>query len=88
MYPDERDSTKARICRRSMGRERELHNTAGNSTDDSSQQKMLGCSSTTSKIMLRAELGMYPLNTNKRREKVEMAKKSKEHAKKEVASHG
>ena len=36
MYPDECDSTKARICRRSMGKERETQKTVGNSTDDSS----------------------------------------------------
>ena len=36
MYPDECDSTNARICRGSMGREREVLETAGNSTDDSS----------------------------------------------------
>ena len=37
-YPDkcEINSTKARICNRSMGRERENRKTFGNSTDDSS----------------------------------------------------
>ena len=43
MYPDECDSAKARICRRSMGRERETRKTAGNSTDDYQG----GCTSTT-----------------------------------------
>ena len=36
MYCDERDSTEARIRRRTMGREREIGETAGNSTDGSS----------------------------------------------------
>ena len=36
-------------------------------------KKVLECSSTTSNTVLRAELGMYPLKTNKRREKVETA---------------
>ena len=49
--------------------------------------KVLGYSSTTSYTALRAEPGMYPLKTNKRRDKVEMTIESKEHAKKEVASH-
>ena len=35
-------------------------------------KKVLGCSSTTSNTVIRAELGMYPLET-KRLEKVEMA---------------
>ena len=47
MYSDEWDCTKARIGRRSMEREREVGETAGNSTDDSSY-KVLGCSNTTS----------------------------------------
>ena len=34
--------------------------------------------------VLGAELGMYPLKTNKRREKVEMAIQGKEHAKKRL----
>ena len=50
-------------------------------------KKILGYSSTASNTVLRAELGMYPLRTNKRREKVEMAIQSKEDARKEVASH-
>ena len=36
-------------------------------------KKILGCSSTTSNTVLRAELGMHPLKTNKRREEIEMA---------------
>ena len=35
-------------------------------------EKILGCSNTTSNTVLRAELGMYPLETN-RREKAEIA---------------
>ena len=35
-------------------------------------KKVLGCASTTSNTVLRAELGMHPLETN-RREKVNMA---------------
>ena len=50
-------------------------------------KKVPGCSSTTSNAVLRAELGMYPLKTCERREKVEMATSSEKHAKKEVASH-
>ena len=55
-----------------------VHMSAGNT--------MLRCSRTTSSALLRAELGMYPLDTTSRDE-VKMAIQSKEHAKKEVASH-
>ena len=37
-------------------------------------KKILGCSSTTSNTVLRAELGMYPLKTNGDVRKVEMTK--------------
>ena len=46
-------------------------------------KRVLGCSSTTSNTVLRAELGMYPLN-NQRREKVDRAIESKEDAKKRL----
>ena len=46
-----------------MGREREVRNTTGNSADDSGKE-ILGCSSATSNTVLRAELGVYPLETN------------------------
>ena len=36
MSSDQCDCTKTRVCRRSTGREREVGQTAGNSTDDSS----------------------------------------------------
>ena len=36
-------------------------------------KKVIGCLSTTSKTVLRAALGMCPLETKKRREKVEKA---------------
>ena len=39
MYPDECDSTKARIFRRSMGREREPRETVGNSTQMTAAKK-------------------------------------------------
>ena len=38
MYSDECDCTKARICRNITGREREVRETAGKSTDDSSKK--------------------------------------------------
>ena len=65
MYPEERDSTKARIHRRSMGGNREASEKVGNSTDDSSKENILGCSKTASNIALRAELGIYSLKTNR-----------------------
>ena len=67
MYSDECDCAKARICRRSMGRERKVCRTAGSNTDDSSLKstRMLKYSSTTSSTVLRAEMGMYPLQTNR-----------------------
>ena len=57
---------KTRICRRCPRREREVlmikqleavHMTAA--------KQILGCSSTTSKTVLRAELGVYPRKTNR-----------------------
>ena len=66
MYSDYCDDTKARICGRIMGRGREVGKTAGNRTDDSSKKVLLiGCSSTTSGIVLRAEMAMYPLKTSR-----------------------
>ena len=48
-----------------MGRGHEARKTTGKSTDDSSQ-KVLGCFNMTSDTVLRAELGMYPLETSRR----------------------
>ena len=58
--------TKTRICRISMGREREVGETAGNSIEMTQAKKVLGCSSTTSNTVLREELGMYPIKTKRR----------------------
>ena len=49
-----------------MGRERGVGKTAGNSTDDSSSKNtLIGCLSTSSNTVLRAEMGMYPLKTTR-----------------------
>ena len=49
-----------------MGREREVGKTATVETVQmTAAKKVLGCSSTTSNTVLRAELGMYPLRTNR-----------------------
>ena len=48
-----------------MGREREVRKTTGNGADDSSYTEILGCSSTRGRTVLRAELGMHPLKTNR-----------------------
>ena len=49
--------------------------------------KILRCSSTTSDTVVRAELGMHPLKTNRDMRKLKWQYKSKKHAKKEVAGH-
>ena len=43
-----------------MGRKREIHKTTGNSAQMTAAKKILGCSSTTSNTVLRAEVEMYP----------------------------
>ena len=62
MYSDECDCTKVRVCRRIMGRERELKQLE--TVQMATAKNILGCSSTTSNTVLRAELEMYPLQTN------------------------
>ena len=64
MYPDECDCTKGRICRH-MRREREVAKTTGNGTQMIAAEQGLGRSRTTSNTVLRAELRVYPLKTNR-----------------------
>ena len=65
MYPVERDLTKARVCRISLGGKQEVGGQVGNSADVSGKEDILGFWKTTSNTVLRAELGMYALKTNR-----------------------
>ena len=64
MYPEERDSTKARICRRGMGGKREASEKL-ETVPMTAAKRILGCSKTASNTALRAELGIYSLKTNR-----------------------
>ena len=90
MYPDECDSTKTRVRKRSMGRERETRITVGNSTDDSKQQLEKSYDADLRlaiQLVFRAELGMHPLKTNRDTRKLKLQNKAKEHTNNEVACH-
>lgn len=52
------------MCRRSIGREREVREAAGENADDSSRI-IPGCSITTIDVVLKAELRMYSLEENR-----------------------
>ena len=71
MYPVERDRTKARVCRRSLGGKQEVGGEVGNSVRMAAAKKTLGCSKTTNSAALRAELGIYALS-KQRHEKTDM----------------
>ena len=65
MYPEERNCTKARICRRSIGGEREASEKL-ETVPMIATKRILRCSKTASNnTALRAELGIYSHKTTR-----------------------
>ena len=65
MYPEERDSTKARIRREVWEGNAKLVKKLETVPMTAAKRKILGCSKTASDTALRAELGMYSHKSNR-----------------------
>ena len=65
MYSVERNHTRARVCRRSLGGKQEIGGEVGNSADFSGKEDARMFENNEQNTTLRAELGMSALKTNR-----------------------